>query len=210
LEESVEIHHTDDGKTVRIKFRAAPRNEGRSIVGRVYDGAREAYGRVGELLDRKGESGAKRTRVGDEDFSESNMDLDRSEISASNHQQSRVEKNDYSQEDIFEMLRVVSKNLGKVPRESLVILLKEIKNELKRGEKYSQIYKVDSQELEKVSQKLENFLNTSQASVNPNVNEEDNKISTGSIIAVISTLSAFSVGIALLIKRKLSIKNKKK
>ncbi|WNE40454.1 MAG: hypothetical protein GBAus27B_000521 [Mycoplasmataceae bacterium] len=83
LQESVEIHHTDDGKTIRIKFRAAPKKNHRNETN-------SFFGKLGELWN--GEPNSKKHKAEDENLLLNDRDSDITDMDLSKNNKNNSAK----------------------------------------------------------------------------------------------------------------------
>ncbi|MDR1670442.1 MAG: hypothetical protein LBR43_01780 [Spiroplasmataceae bacterium] len=206
LQESVEIHHTDDGKMVRIKFRAAPIKRHPNDTGASYSYFDSAKNKLLGWYHGEPESN-KKPKTQEDNVNSMDVDLPKASSIISENVSSKKTSILLSDEEI-----------EKASKEQLIDLINKLKAELRIRERInvensSQTYEcstASSQELRNELQKCESRLNSFQtpSDINSNSNVGD-KFPIGGVISLISVLGVFSVGGLVLVRRKISIKNKK-
>ncbi|CAJ0824601.1 6717_t:CDS:2 [Entrophospora sp. SA101] len=227
--EHVEIHHTDDGKTVRIKFRAAPKranpNENRSFYETVGE-------KVGGFFSEKKEPESKRFRgqveegnrdselTGNIEKVNSKMDIDKPETSTSKGQ--ALDSGEFkpeslsenpSTENSFELL--TDDEIEKANKNDLIDLIERIKKELEIRKKieansdgsFQTNYNLSTQQLKNKLERSESALNSFQTS-SPNADKKtDDKNNAGIVVGTIAVVSALAIGSIALVKSKFGSKS---
>jgi len=201
-----EIHTTDDGKVVSIKFRAAPKrlhpNEINDTTTLLVEEANKRF-KIGQLGNKN-----EVLPIGNEGSVP--MDVDQQpETSTSKSLRSSLT------ETSFELLLSDDK-VEKASKDELVDLVNRIKEELKIREKieaneaYLSSSQVSTQTLKEKLQKSEQLLNGFQTS-SPNVDNKknDNSGKSGIIVAIVGVSALVIGGSIAFVKSKFS-KNKKK
>lgn len=212
LSEHVEIHHTDDGKTVRIKFRAAPKrlhpNEVNSEIKWYINEASEK---------RENQLGIKNSQGLSEETSKFLV------VDASNKKPRMEEKGSTIPMEVDKqensptepIIKLLTDDEIKIASNNeITSLIERLSKELesrKKGETTSSSFqKLTTQEIENQISKAQKYLKNSQTSNTTTANNDDDKsYKVGGVLAVVGLVSVLAIGSVAFVKNKFS-KSKKK
>jgi len=212
LSEHVEEHYADDGRIVRIKFRAAPKrlhsNEINGETEWFINNANEQW------KNRQDRSGIGNSQEFSEETSEVKFKKPRTGTEKAEMEIDNKPENSPT-EPIIKLL--TDDEIKTAKKDEIISLIERLSKELEIREKIEKNsnnssqtsnYQVSTQELENQLSKAENYLESLQVS-NTTVNNDDKNSNVGWVMAVVGVVSALAIGGVALMKSKFS-KNKKK